>query len=599
MKGSPMAKLNLKSLVKHSVKIHKVGIYIRVSTEEQASNPEGSIKSQEQRLRQHVDFKNLESPFGEVAQVFVDRAKSGKDTNRPELKKLLLAVHRKEISLVMVTELSRLSRSIKDVCEIWELMRANGCEFLSLREQFDTTTAAGEMVLYTIANIAQFERKQTSERIVANFHARAERGLFNGGSVPLGYNILPEKKGFLFVNEEEAALVREIFKTFLDAGYLSKTGKLLNDRGFRLPRKRKGAGKPRMGHFTIKNTHEILTNACYIAQRRVIEKSGESKMVKACWPAIIDEITFERVQKILKKNRHSLKISSETRYPYVLTGSIICGKCGDRLIGKSANGNGGKIPYYEHGWSTKRQACLTKKVFTCAPARIQSKKIEPWIWENMLKLISDPKVAEDIIVEANLIHQAQAHITEADQYRSKMAGIDEQTEALAEHLSKIPKGISPAPIFAQMQRLQEHKTIVQKELEKIMSSGDVTDFPASLKDYKNFCELIHEALLIQKDQDLRQRVIQMFVHKIEILPESYRLHYYVGKSHIERFKDDKNKSETSKSVAQKAIDGPDAYVSGAHGRHSDFFWKFGSNRLQNGAGDGSRTRNPQLGRLIL
>ncbi len=67
-----------------------------------------------------------------------------------------------------------------------------------------------------------------------------------------------------------------------------------------------------------------------------------------------------------------------------------------------------------------------------------------------------------------------------------------------------------------------------------------------------------EALLTQKDQDLRQRVIQMFVHKIEILPESYRLHYYVGKSHLERFKDNKNKSENGKSVAQKAIDGPDA-----------------------------------------
>jgi site-specific DNA recombinase len=166
---------------------HKIALYVRVSTEEQASNPEGSIKSQEQRLRSHVQEKNREGNFGEIVAVYIDRARSGKDTNRRELQKLLRGVRKGEITLVLVSELSRLSRSIRDFSEIWELMRAHGCQFQSLREQFDTTTAAGEMVLFTIANIAQFERKQTSERIVANFIARAERGLSNGGAVPLGY----------------------------------------------------------------------------------------------------------------------------------------------------------------------------------------------------------------------------------------------------------------------------------------------------------------------------------------------------------------------------------------------------------------------------
>lgn len=81
------------------------------------------------------------------------------------------------VTLVMATELSRLSRSLKGFCDIWQTMKAHGCQFQSLREQFDTTTAAGEMVLYSIANIAQFERKQVSERVKANFAARAGRGL--------------------------------------------------------------------------------------------------------------------------------------------------------------------------------------------------------------------------------------------------------------------------------------------------------------------------------------------------------------------------------------------------------------------------------------
>lgn len=194
--------------------LQKIGLYIRVSTEEQASNPEGSIKSQEQRLRAHVDLKNMEAPFGEVAQVFIDRARSGKDTNRPELQRLLKTIVSKDVTMVMVTELSRLSRSIKDFSEMWELMRSHGCEFQSLREQFDTTSAAGEMVIYTIANIAQFERRQTSERISANFLARAERGLYNGGAVPMGYEMDPEKKGYLKIIEKEAKVIKEVFKTF-------------------------------------------------------------------------------------------------------------------------------------------------------------------------------------------------------------------------------------------------------------------------------------------------------------------------------------------------------------------------------------------------
>ncbi len=105
-----------------SQKGQKIALYIRVSTEEQASNPEGSIKSQEQRLRANVALKNMESYFGEVVAVFIDRARSGKDTNRPELQRLLQAIRQKEVTLVMVSELSRLSRSIKDFCDIWELM---------------------------------------------------------------------------------------------------------------------------------------------------------------------------------------------------------------------------------------------------------------------------------------------------------------------------------------------------------------------------------------------------------------------------------------------------------------------------------------------
>lgn len=511
---------------------HKIALYIRVSTEEQASNPEGSIKSQEQRLRSHVDFKNQEGNFGEVVAVHVDRAKSGKDTNRPELQRLLQAVRNREVTLVMVTELSRLSRSIRDFCDMWELMRANGCQFQSLREQFDTTTAAGEMVLYTIANIAQFERKQCSERIIANFRARAERGLFNGGSVPVGYTRHSEKKGYLIVKEEEAAIVREVFKTFIMEGSLSKTGKSLNDRGIRLPKKREcGGDKPRHGHFMIDSLYEMLINRAYIGLR-VYYVNGEEKTSKAVWEPIVPELMFNRVQEILKSNHRRRKTHSDRRYPFLLSGLTFCGQCGDRLPGKSAWGNGGKIPYYEHGWAVKRQAFLNKKIFKCEPHRIQAKKLEPQVWNQVIQLLSNPEVAAFLVEKAKVVHNTHAHITETDKLRNKIAGIEEQIEALAEHLTKVPKGVSPAPIFSQMQRLETLKVTAKQELEEIARSSGYTDMPVGLKDYKAYLVTIQDFLGLAETTDLKAKIIQRLVHKVEVLPAAFRIHYYVGKTHF-------------------------------------------------------------------
>jgi DNA invertase Pin-like site-specific DNA recombinase len=191
-------------------KTYRIALYVRASTEEQCT-VEGTLKNQEERLRGEVRYRNQSHAFGEIAAVYVDAGKSAKDMKRPELQKMLRAVKRKEINLVMVTELSRLSRSVKDFVTMNDFFRDHGCKFASLRDQYDTSTAGGEMVMLVMANLAQYERRQVSERVSANFKARAERGLYNGGQVPMGYKLLPEKRGYLAIDEEAAGTVRAAF----------------------------------------------------------------------------------------------------------------------------------------------------------------------------------------------------------------------------------------------------------------------------------------------------------------------------------------------------------------------------------------------------
>lgn len=207
---------------------YKIGAYIRVSTEEQAENPEGSIKNQEARLRDYVKMKNQDAPFGEIIEVFCDPGVSAKDMNRPAFQRLLRDIQSGEINLVLVTEVSRLTRSTKDFAILWEFMNEHGCKFQSLRDNFDTTSPAGEMIMFTLANFAQFERKQLGERVMNAFKARAKRGLWNGGVVPLGFDVDKEHPGHLKVVEPEAEIVREVFETFLREEALSRTGKALN-----------------------------------------------------------------------------------------------------------------------------------------------------------------------------------------------------------------------------------------------------------------------------------------------------------------------------------------------------------------------------------
>ncbi|MCX6125600.1 MAG: recombinase family protein [Proteobacteria bacterium] len=514
---------------------YRVGLYVRVSTEEQAQNPEGSIKSQEQRLRQYIEFKNLEGNFGSAAELFVDRAKSGKDTKRPQLQRMLQCIRKKEIDLVMVCELSRLSRSIRDFTDIWELMKAHGCGFLSLREQFDTTTAAGEMVLYTIANISQFERKQVSERVSANFLARAKRGLFNGGSVPYGYEMNPDNKAQLLINEEDAEVIRACFDSYLEYGGLADAAKSLNDRGYRFAKSRMGGGhRARLGHFTIDNLQGVLRNQSYKGVRIYVE-NGENKSTKACWPAIIESEKFDRVQRIMTKNYEGrVKLTYPNRYPYMLSTLVVCGQCGDRLPGKSAHGGSGvKVPYYEHGTAAKKQACLTRKIFNCAPTRFPARIAEPLIWQEIEKLLRSESLATQIIAQAHDVHKNSARVTDCDKLRSKVRGVEDQLTSLAEHLSKIPKTVSPTPIYTQMEHLGRVRGDLQRELEKLQASGDFIDRPASLKDYRSYlkvlCTILHGIALPEE----KSALVKALVHRIEVFPNLLKLHFLVSETPIQ------------------------------------------------------------------
>ena len=133
--------------------------YIRVSTERQA-NEGDSLEEQESELKKYCDFRKFA-----IHQTYIERGKSGGNTNWPEYQKLMKDIAQKKINAVVVKKLDRLSRSLLDFEDLMRMMNENDVEFISIKENFDTTTAMGKAMLRVALVFAQLEREQTSERL--------------------------------------------------------------------------------------------------------------------------------------------------------------------------------------------------------------------------------------------------------------------------------------------------------------------------------------------------------------------------------------------------------------------------------------------------
>ena len=513
---------------------YNIALYIRVSTEEQASNEEGSLKSQEQRLRSAVEFRNRQANFGQIVGVYIDAGISAKDMNRPRLQDMLRDIRSKKVNLVMVTEITRLSRNNRDFLEMWDMMHDLGCRFMSLGNDFDTTTAAGEMLLFQMMNFAQFERKQTSERVSANILARASRGLYNGGSIPLGFKKCHSKNGSLDIDAPHAETVRIAFTAFLREGSLSRTARWLNDNGYKAKAHLEGGGsRMRLGHFTVDNLQKMLRNKAYIGIKTYHQK-GEIKEAKAVWAGIIDETIFHRVNEVLTKNKSKLKpIKPNCKHPYFLSGVTFCMTCGDCMPGKSATCRNGKVPYYEHSWATKRESTMTKKTFQCAPTRVQAKKAEALVWAEFCKLLDNRDFLLMLQSKVKDIHSKNDEGTERNKLKAKLYGMNSQMDALAERIAILSREVSPVPLFKQIEKLEVAKKEIEERLLKVKDLN-LSERLVSIDTFERFAQIASKTFKENPDFNLKRSLLQKFIYRVEIGVETVKIYWNLDQEFFER-----------------------------------------------------------------
>ena len=518
---------------------HKIAIYLRVSTDEQAVRHEGSLDSQKHRLNVFVDFKNVQDPmWGKVIESYMDDGISAKDTNRPAYQRMMKDLRKGKINLILVTDLSRLSRNIMDFCVLLEELRLYKAQFLSIKEQFDTTTAAGEMMVFNMINLAQFERKQTSERVTLNFHARAMRGLRNGGCIPMGYERHFEDPSKLVVCEGEAQDVRSLFETYLEEGSLSRAVKKLNQSVIRpksLPRN--DCRHNQKGRWTIQSLQSILRNVTYVGLREVNRKNKNEnqehlklferhQIVKASWFAIIEKNLFDEVQKSLDQNKTlaRARIENAKSRVFLVSGYLFCGECNRPLMGTTGHGRSNEYRYYVH------RPIPGEKV-TCKVKTVRADELEEAILNQLDHVLFREGYLDGIEhrIDEIVKPQLQNKFIDLDRRKSQLAQIQKQIQAAFRLHADMGGDVVDDLFRDELLRLKTEKASVEEAVRELEATMD-DELPTGDAGRKNIEVNLDKYRKAKSgaNQLLLKRLMRKVVESIVLEPGRIALRYWTS-----------------------------------------------------------------------
>jgi DNA invertase Pin-like site-specific DNA recombinase len=266
-----------------------------------------------------------------------DGGYSGGSTDRPNLQRLLDDVRARKIDVIVVYKVDRLTRSLADFAKLVELFDAHDVSFVSVTQQFNTTTSMGRLTLNVLLSFAQFEREVTSERIRDKIAASKRKGLWVGGPLPLGYEL---KDGKLAIVEDEAERVRIIFRRYLEVSGINELVRDLKASSICTKAKTSSTGKTRGGiPFGRGALSHLLRNRFFIGE---VKYRGE--ILPGEQPAIIDKALFEAVQQKLSDHQ-SHKTLTRQKVDHLLK-DLLFDDAGHCMIATHATKAGVRYRYY-------------------------------------------------------------------------------------------------------------------------------------------------------------------------------------------------------------------------------------------------------------
>lgn len=487
---------NVKDLLKVR-NVVRVALYIRVSTQEQAT--EGySVGEQTDRLKKYAEAMSWD-----IYKIYVDPGYSGGNTDRPGLNDMIKDVESGEIDKVVVYKLDRLSRSQLDTLYLIEkVFLANDTDFVSMSENFDTSTPFGRAMIGILAVFAQLEREQIKERMSMGKEARAKEGKWHGGSTPpIGYDY-DKDIDLLKINDYEALQVREAFDLFLKGVPLRTMETLFLEKGY----------THKHGSWSPKTLKRVLANKTYLGY---INYKGE--YYKGEHDPIIDTATFKKAQTLINNRADAylstgVKPGAQTTY---LGGILYCKHCTGKYT-KTAGGSKkyGQLYYYTCYSRSKK----SKKMIVdpnCKNKNWKMEELDAIVFDEIKKLAVDPdyihnirKEKETKSDEPNKVDILKAEIDKIDNQISRfmdLYGIGQFT------IDQVSSKVDP---------LNERKKALENELNEFKtSSGELTE-EETLEIVQSFGEILERG-----DFNEIRLTIESLIYYIELDNDDVYIHW--------------------------------------------------------------------------
>src|ERR1700730_17836262 len=289
----------------------RCAVYTRKSSEEGLEQEFNSLQAQREACEAFIKSQRHEGwvclPDG-----YDDGGLSGATMERPALQQLLAEIHAGRVDIVVVYKVDRLPRSLADFAKIVEIFDTKGASFVSVTQQFNTTTSMGRLTLNVLLSFAQFERELTGERIRDKIAASKKKGMWMGGTVPLGYDRSDHR---LIVNQAEAKTVNEIFKQYLKLGCVEELKTYLARERICSKVRSSSAGRSYGGAmFSRGALYHLLSNRVYL---------GKTVHQGQCYPGLHDAIVpldlWEQVAARLEANNQGRRTRKSVSTPSLLS----------------------------------------------------------------------------------------------------------------------------------------------------------------------------------------------------------------------------------------------------------------------------------------
>jgi len=373
----------------------RCAIYTRKSSEEGLEQEFNSLHAQREACEAYIASQRSEG-WVALREQYDDGGVSGGTLERPGLKALMQDIEDGLVDVVVVYKIDRLSRSLADFAKLVEVFDRTGVTFVSVTQQFNTTTSMGRLTLNILLSFAQFEREVTAERIRDKFAASRKKGIWMGGVPPYGYRVENRK---LIIDEEKAEHVRWIFARFIEIGSATELARQLDRRRLRTPNGNR---------MDKKYLYRLLKNRAYIGE--AVHK-GES------YPGehepILEQDTWDKVHTILQESPRTRANKTRANTPALLKG-LLYGPDGAAFSPTHTRRRGKLYRYYVS------QTVLKHGAGSCPIGRVPAGEIESAVIEQLRVVFRQPEIVAGTWKAAR---EQSSEISEADA-RSALMQLD-------------------------------------------------------------------------------------------------------------------------------------------------------------------------------